>query len=239
MGWYDGNPAHLWPHPPAALAQRYVRAMGGAEAALQVAREAYDEGDYRWAAEVLDRIIFAGAPGVGADVNAAAVSLQADTLVQLGYGSENGTWRSVYLAAAHELRHGIFGTPVSSAGLAAALTVPQVFSSVAVRIDGPRCWDANVTLSWVFTDLETTYVTQLRNGTLIHRAAAAPVDGTTTITLTRPLLIGLVTQTVDLGAAVADGRIAIDGDPADLAVVFGAVAPDDPAFPIVTPRPEE
>ena len=35
MGWFDGNPAHLWPHPPEQAATRYVRAMGGAEAVLQ------------------------------------------------------------------------------------------------------------------------------------------------------------------------------------------------------------
>jgi alkyl sulfatase BDS1-like metallo-beta-lactamase superfamily hydrolase len=29
LGWFDGNPARLWPHPPAALAARYVDAIGG------------------------------------------------------------------------------------------------------------------------------------------------------------------------------------------------------------------
>ena len=34
MGWFDGNPAHLWEHPPQQRARRYVDAIGGAEAAL-------------------------------------------------------------------------------------------------------------------------------------------------------------------------------------------------------------
>jgi alkyl sulfatase BDS1-like metallo-beta-lactamase superfamily hydrolase len=29
LGWYDGNPAHLWQHPPQAAAQRYARLAGG------------------------------------------------------------------------------------------------------------------------------------------------------------------------------------------------------------------
>ena len=29
MGWYDANPANLWPHPPEKLAEHYVTAMGG------------------------------------------------------------------------------------------------------------------------------------------------------------------------------------------------------------------
>ncbi len=31
MGWFDGNPARLWAHPPEALGPRYVEAMGGIE----------------------------------------------------------------------------------------------------------------------------------------------------------------------------------------------------------------
>jgi len=49
LGWYDGNPAHLWPHPPVAAAERYVAAMGGADAAVLHAQTAFDEGDLRWA----------------------------------------------------------------------------------------------------------------------------------------------------------------------------------------------
>ena len=230
MGWYDGNPAHLWQHPPAEAAHRYVAAMGGPDAALGVARDAFDTGDYRWAAEVLDRVLFAD------PANAEAAALQADTFDQLGYACENGTWRSAYLAGAHELRDGIFGTPVSSAGLASALTVEQVFSSLAVRIDGPRSWDERLIVSWVFTDLDQTHVTELRNGTLIHRRASGPVPGTTTLRLTRALLIGIAAQAVDLPAALADGQVAIEGDPGDVARLMAAVGDVDPDFPIVTPR---
>ena len=38
MGWFDGNPAHLWEHPPVEAARRYVEFMGGAEAVLEKAR---------------------------------------------------------------------------------------------------------------------------------------------------------------------------------------------------------
>ena len=53
MGWYDANPANLWPHPPEAAAVRYVAAMGGRDGALAVARQAWDRaitaGAPRWA----------------------------------------------------------------------------------------------------------------------------------------------------------------------------------------------
>ena len=59
LGWYDGNPAHLWPHPPEEVARRYVTAMGGADAAVETAQRAYDEGDHRWVVELLDHVLFA------------------------------------------------------------------------------------------------------------------------------------------------------------------------------------
>ncbi len=39
MGWFDGNPAHLWEHPPQERSRRYVEFMGGADRALEQARE--------------------------------------------------------------------------------------------------------------------------------------------------------------------------------------------------------
>ena len=231
LGWYEGNPARLWPHPPVESATRYVAAMGGAGAAVAIAQQAYDAGDYRWAAQVLDHVLFAD------ETHSAARDLQADTFEQLGFGAENGTWRSAYLAGAKELRVGNFGTPTAAASvdLVGALTVPQVFDSIAIRVDGPRAWDHHLVLSWVITDQDTTYVTELRNGALNHRTVDTPLAGSTTFTLTRASLIGLVTGTLDLPTAIADGGVGLDGDPADLGVLVGLLAPIDSDFAIVTP----
>ncbi len=231
MGWYNANPSTLWPHPPVEAARRYVAAMGGADAAVALARRAFDEGDYRWAAEVLNHVIFAD------ESHAEARTLQADTLEQIGFGAENGTWRNAFLSGAHELRHGQFGTPTSAAApdIMGALTVEQVFGSIGIRIDGPRAWNEHIVLSWVVTDEDTTHIIELRNGTLNQRRANAAKPGTTTFTLTRRALIGLVTGMLDLGAALADGTVVCDGDPADLGRLVALLAPVDPNFAIVTP----
>jgi alkyl sulfatase BDS1-like metallo-beta-lactamase superfamily hydrolase len=232
MGWYDGNPANLWPHPPVEAATRYVQAMGGADAAVAVARDAWDAGDYRWAIEVCKHIVFAD------EHNADARALMADAFEQIGFGAECGTWRSAFMAGATELRHGIFGTPTASASpdIVGALTIAQVFDSLAVRVDGPRAWDAHIVISWVVTDEDTTWVLELRNGTLHHRVADAPVAGSTTLTLPRSAVIGVMTGVVDVDAAIASGAITIDGDVAVLGQLVGLLAPVDPNFPIVTPR---
>jgi alkyl sulfatase BDS1-like metallo-beta-lactamase superfamily hydrolase len=91
-------------------------------------------------------------------------------------------WRSAFLAGAAELRHGQFGTPAAaSADLLGALTVPQVFDSIAIRVDGPKAWDEHLLMSSVITDAGTTHVTELRNGVLNHRVSQAPVAGSTTL----------------------------------------------------------
>jgi len=231
MGWYDANPANLWPHPPEAVAVRYVEAMGGRDGALAVARRAWDDGDYRWCAEVGKHLVFAD------DGDAEARDLLADALEQLGFGAESGTWRNAYLAGATELRSGNFGTPVSSSGpdLISALTVTQVLDSIAIRVDGPKAWDVAAKVAFVMTDEGTTHLAELRNGALHHRTVTEVPAGTTTFTLTRLDLIGTVTGTVDLAQALADGSITVDGDPAELAQLVGLLAPVDPDFDIVTP----
>ena len=222
MGWYDGNPAHLWQHPPVEAAARYVKAMGGAEAVLATAQAAFDEGDFRWVAELVNHLVFAQPH------HEAARALQADALEQLGFGAENGTWRSAYLAGATELRHGSFGTPTSAAApdLIAALTPEQLFDAIAIRVDGPNAWAETLSIGVVLTDAGTSYRLDLRNGALVHRVA--PVDGADlTLTTTARGLLGLLAG--ELGA------MEVSGDRSVLARLMGVLDAPDPEFAIVTP----
>ena len=72
----------------------------------------------------------------------------ADTLEQLGYGAENGTWRNFFLSGATELREGNFGTPAVTAAPAvlAQLTPEQLFDSLAISVNGPKAWDLDLSL---------------------------------------------------------------------------------------------
>ncbi len=232
MGWFDGNPARLWEHPPTESARRHVEWMGGADEVLVKARKSFEEGDFRWAAQVLNYVIFAD-PG-----NPDARALQADTLEQLGYGSENGTWRNFFLTGAYELRNGPVGTPTQTASpdIAGALSVEQVFDAIALRVDGPKAWSANLTIDWTFTDENVVHRTQLRNGLLVH----FDTDGTlaapdATITLTRPVLISVVLGGADPAALVADGAISAEGQVGAFATLVSHLDSPDPDFAIVTP----
>jgi alkyl sulfatase BDS1-like metallo-beta-lactamase superfamily hydrolase len=222
MGWYDGNPAHLWEHPPVEKAQRYVAAMGGAEAVLERAQEAVEAGDFRWAVEILNHLIFAE-PELKA-----AHALQADAFEQLGFGSENGTWRSAYLAGATELREGSFGTPAStgSPDMLAALSPEQLFDAIAIRVDGPRAWEVTLSIGIVLADTDESYRLDLRNGVLIHRPA--PADGVDLVVrTTRAAMPGLLAGSLE-GAS-------LQGDRSVLERLINVLETPDPGFAIVTP----
>ncbi|KAA1425194.1 MBL fold metallo-hydrolase [Mumia zhuanghuii] len=230
MGWFDGNPARLWPHPPAEQAKRYVGAMGGIDNVVSLARAAFDDGDFRWAATLLDHAVFTD------ESHAAARDLYADTLEQLAYGAENATWRNFFLSGATELRGSNFGTPTASdaPSILAQLSPSQLFDSMAIRVNGPRVWDLDVSIDLSITDLEETYRLTLRNGVLVHRRSDLVLDseGDAQATLTATK-IGLL-QAVGGGDLEAAG-VQVAGDAGALAALIGALDDPDDAFAIVTP----
>lgn len=225
MGWFDGNPARLWPHPPAAQATRYVEAIGGIERVLELARQAFDGGDFRWAATLLDHAVFAE-PG-----NEAAKALYADTLEQLGYGAENGTWRNFFLSGATELREGNFGTPTvtNAPAIRAQLSPEQLFDALAITVDGPRAWDLTLAFEITLTDLDRSFRLTLRNGVLVYVEKAPSGTAPLHLSLTKPRLIALAAG--DFGSE----GVGVSGDLDVLKQLLAVLSPGDPAFEIVLP----
>jgi alkyl sulfatase BDS1-like metallo-beta-lactamase superfamily hydrolase len=227
MGWFDGNPGRLWPHPPEALAPRYVDAIGGIDRVVDLARSAFDTGDFRWAATLLDHAIFTDSD------HAAARALYADTLEQLAYGAENATWRNFFMSGATELRDGNFGTAVTaaSASMLNQLTPEQIFDSFALRVDGPRGWDLDIALDISFADLAANYRLTLRNGVLVYRKAAADA-ATAAVTVKLDKKFRLLTAA--MGDFASPG-LEISGDQSALQAFLGVLDQPDQNFNIVTP----
>jgi alkyl sulfatase BDS1-like metallo-beta-lactamase superfamily hydrolase len=224
MGWFDGNPAHLWEHPPVESSKRYLECMGGAAEAVAKARGYVDGGDLRFAAQLLNHVVFAE------PANTEAKDLLAQTYERLGFGAECGTWRNFYLTGAGELRQGVSGgaTQVSSAGLARALTVEQMFDSIAIQINGPAAWAEHLTIDWHLTDLDEHYRMTLSNGALIHYPDPSGSPADLSLTLTRAQLLGLL-------AGQGTGDISSEGDMGVLERLLGFLDPPEHGFPIVTP----
>ena len=224
MGWFDGNPASLWKHPPEEAARRYVDCLGGTDAVVVKARQYADSGDLRFAAELLNHAVFAD------PAHAEARELLASAYDKLGYGAENGTWRNFYLMGALELRHGAIPPSLSLASpdMIQALTVAQLFDSIAIRVNGPKAWSQVLTIDWGFTDEGTRHRMTLSNGALIHWADPAPGGTDLTLTLTKPQLLGMLAGNGLQGIQSA-------GDLGVLQRLLGLLDTPDPGFAIVTP----
>jgi alkyl sulfatase BDS1-like metallo-beta-lactamase superfamily hydrolase len=230
MGWFDGNPAHLWEHPPVERAKRYVDLGGGADAVVERARAAFDAGDLRWVAELVNHVVFADPD------HAAARELLADTYEQLGYGSENGTWRNFYLSGATELRDGQFGTPTdtSAADVIANLSPQMLFDALAVQVNGPLAWDERLTVDVVIADTDERYRLRLAHGVLTYSAAPQRGEADATLTASKQALPVLAMGGLPPEKLAAVG-IELAGDPGIVGRLLAVLEPGDTDFAIVTP----
>ena len=227
MGWFDGNPGRLWQHPPEALAPRYVAAIGGIDRVVEVAREAFESGDFRWAATLLDHAMFTDEDHPGAR------ELYADTLEQLGYGAECATWRNFFLSGATELRDGNFGTPVTTTSptMLSQLTPEQMFDILAISVNGPRAWDLDLALDVTFADLDANYRLTLLNGVLVQRKRPAEkATATATVVLANKMRL-MVAAAGDFSSP----GLEVTGDAGALQALLGVLDAPDPGFSIVTP----
>jgi alkyl sulfatase BDS1-like metallo-beta-lactamase superfamily hydrolase len=222
LGWYDGNPAHLWQHPPAEAAARYVEVMGGVAQTLEHARRYLDAGDLRFSVELASHAVFAD-PG-----DPAARELLATGLERLGLGAENATWRNAYLTGATELRYGVGRNDLTAGGLLSVLTVTQLFDTLAIRVVGPRAWNEDFAVNWVITDTRDLYRLELSHGALIHFPVSTPRAADLSVRISR----------ARLAQGVATGSFSgvdMTGDASVLPRLFALLDSPAPDFAVVTP----
>jgi len=232
LSWYDGNPARLNPHPPVDVAKRYVDVAGGADALLVKARVAFDNGDYRWVAELVNHLVFAE------PTNVAARNLQADALEQLGYQTESSTFRNAYLTGAHELRHGVPNLGDARArgkGMIRAMNIEQMFDTIAVRLMSENVGGLKVIINWHFTDIDEHWVLELSHRTLHATPNKVAPNANATITIARTLMLSIMNQETTFVDQLQAGTITIDGDVAALLTIFGNLDLFLPGFAIVEP----
>ena len=232
LGWFDGNPATLDELPPEQAAKKFVEYMGGADAIMQKAKADYQQGNYRWVAQVTSKIVFADPQ------NATARNLEADALEQLGYQAEADTWRNFYLTGAQELRNGVKKLPTpntASPDTVRAMTPEMFFDYLGVHINGVRAGNAKAVFNIDLGKDGGKYKLELENGVLNHTANAQAKDADATITLDRTTLNDIILKKETLKQAMDKGDVKVSGDRAKLEEMLSYMDTFDFWFNIVTP----
>jgi alkyl sulfatase BDS1-like metallo-beta-lactamase superfamily hydrolase len=232
LGWYDGNPANLDPLPPEASARNYVAYMGGVDNILELAAASFEHGEYRWVAEVLNHVIFAE-PG-----NKPARALLARTYDQLGYQAESGVWRSVYLSAAYELRH---GAPEKGLNLSRAkellkrMPPERFFDTISVRLNGPKAEGKQMVINVNFTDLGENHVLRLKNAVLHHKPAALDPKADVTLDITYDLFIRILIGEAGLRETIFSDDLNVTGSRMGLLGFLMLLEKPDNNFNLIEP----
>lgn len=229
LGMWDGDPASLHPHPPVESATRLVDLVG-ADVIIAEGRRAIDAADYRWAAEILHKLVFAQPD------NTDAKNLQADAYEQMGYQVEGPQWRGIYLTAARELREGVRPAAFASGSPDTIMAMPLdiLFDFAAVHIIGDKDVTADIRIDFAFTDLSQTWTVWVKRGVLNARRGAS-ANSQLTVSGPKAALVGAVLQPAAASKLVDAGKIRLDGDESVLQIYATLLDEFDPNFDIVTP----
>ena len=234
FGWYDANPANLDPLPPAEAGAKYVEFMGGAAAVLAKAQASFDAGDYRWAATVLDHLVFARARQRGGARAARALLRPARLPRRVGSVARRVPLGRVRAAPRRADRR----QPALRRGAAPALHADRAL----LRRDGdaprrPEADGVSLAVNFVFTDLGESYRLWIENAVLHHRKLekGAKSRADVTVRLTKDFWLRLATGQAGIRDLVFSNDLDVDGSRTDLLRFFSLLDAPDPNFAIVRP----
>ena len=209
LGYWDGNPTTLIPLSPEDSASLYVEMMGGAEPILAKGKELYDQGKYRLAQEILNKLVYAEPQ------NQQAKDLLADVFEQIGYQQESPSVRNSFLAAAYELRSGIpEGASPKSSGpdMIKAMTTELWLDFLGVRLDSDKADGKAFKINLVTPDNDEKFVLELSNGTLTNIAGYQVDDADLTVTINRSDLEKTMMGAVTFDDQIKAGKAKLEGN---------------------------
>jgi alkyl sulfatase BDS1-like metallo-beta-lactamase superfamily hydrolase len=210
LGYWDGNPTTLIPLSPEDSAPLYVEMMGGAQPIMAKAGELYEQGNYRHAQEILNKLVYAEPQ------NQAAKDMLADVFEQIGYQQESPSVRNSFLAAAYELRNGIpTGASPKSSGpdIVRAMTTELWLDFLGVRLDSELAGGKAFKINLVTPDNDEQFVVELSNGTLTNIAGFQADDADLTVTINRSDLEQTMMGAVSFDEQIQSGKAQLEGNP--------------------------
>ncbi len=232
LGWFDGNPVNLNRYPPEEEAKKYVSAMGGIQSVVGEGEKAINSGDYRWASTMLSHAVFSDPS------NKKAKDLLATALEQLGYQTENATWRNIYLEGAYELRNGfpsgvMFTT--NSPDSARAMPMDMVFDYMGIQLNAEKAKDKVININWEFKDIKEKYATTLENSVFVYSADKVLDSADAKIVTNKSVINDINAKKTTFKDAIDKGEIVIEGSKDKVLELLSMLEEFNMGFNIVTP----
>lgn len=209
LGYWDANPATLIPLSPRDSAPLYVEMMGGAEKIMQKGRELNEQGKYRHAMEILNKLVYAEPE------NQKAKDLLADVYEQIGYQKESPSVRNSFLAGAYELRNGIpQGASPKGTGpdMIRAMTTELWLDYMGIRLDSKKAEGVSFIINLVTPDNGEEFVVELNDATLTNIKGFQSDKADLTITINRSDLEKTMMGAVSFDEQIASGKARLKGD---------------------------
>ncbi|MPY21190.1 alkyl/aryl-sulfatase [Shewanella sp. YLB-07] len=234
LGYFDMNPANLNPLPTHPEAAKFVDYMGGANAVIKRAQSDYSQGEYRFVATAMNKVVMAD-PG-----NNTARQLLADTYEQLGYQSETAGWRNIYLTGAQELRIGIMpGAPkTASADVISEMDMPTLFDFLAVKIDSIKAAKQGlVTMNIITPDDKRILYVEMSNGNLSNIEVTKPKPADANLTVNKADVTRILMGQTKLKTLLLNGTAKLSGDKTAFNKIASSLVEFKPDFEIVPLKP--
>jgi alkyl sulfatase BDS1-like metallo-beta-lactamase superfamily hydrolase len=209
LGYWDANPATLMPLSPQDSAPLYVEMMGGPNKIMKKAKQLYNQGKYREATEILNKLVYAQ-PN-----NVAAKDLLADVYEQIGYQKESPSVRNSFLGAAYELRRGMpAGAPPKSSGpdTIRGMSTDLWLNYLGIRLDSSKADGLKFVINLITPDNGEKFVVELSNATLTNIKGQQSTNPNLTITVNRSDLESVMGGTATFDDLIKAGKATFVGD---------------------------
>ncbi len=230
LGFWDCNPTSLIPLSPSESAPLYVEMMGGATPIMERGRKLHNEGKYKHASEIVNKLVQAEPQ------NQQAKELLADIFEQLGYQQENPGLRNSFLAAAYELRTGIpEGNTASSSSpdVIRAMTTELFLNFLGIRMDSRKAEGLRFTINLLTPDNGEKFIVEMENATLTNIQGFQAPNPDLTLTINRSDLEQVMAGQKTLETQIASGVARVQGDLSVLQKLAATMVDFDPRFEIL------
>ncbi|MDN3640815.1 alkyl sulfatase dimerization domain-containing protein [Simiduia curdlanivorans] len=229
LGYWDANPATLIPLSPEDSAPLYVEMMGGAEKIMSKAQSLYNNGEYRLAQEITNKLVYAE-PN-----NQNAKDLLADIFEQQGYQQESPSLRNSFLAAALELRSGIPKgvSPKTGPDIVKAMSTELWLEYLAILMNADDMEGVSYRFNLIQPDIQENFVVELSNGALTAIKGFTDPTADLTLTINRADLEPVMMQQKNLREQVLAGKASVEGDTDGLRDLLTSIAPFELDFEIM------